>query len=57
MTDLQGKNPFSVWYSKPSPFTVAAFLKNPTNSETVMCEVKTIWLMTNKNINICFGVY
>lgn len=57
MTDLQGKNPFSVCYSKPSPFAIAAFLKNSTNSETVMCEVKTIWLMINKNINICVGVY
>jgi len=57
MTDLQGKNQFSAWYSKPSPFAVDAFLKNPKNSETVMCEVKTIWLMINKNINICVGVY
>jgi hypothetical protein len=56
MTELQGKNPFSVWYSKPSPFAVAAFLKNSTNIETVMCEVKTVWLVSNKNINICVGV-
>jgi hypothetical protein len=32
-------------------------LKNPTNSGTVMCEVETIWLMINKNINVCVGVY
>jgi len=30
------------WYSKPSQFTGITFLKNPVNSATMVCKVKTL---------------